>query len=265
MRAHGGFGEPNPFAAFAWAITLPLIAYAVLREGAWSVFRWLGALAATIGFVVLASTQSRGGVLGAAAGLGIIGAALILRQGRQTRVAASIAIAIAVAAGVTLMVDSSAWSPMSETTTQANWANQERTAHWAAAISMVEQNPISGVGAGGYGDHFRDATEYWRFRISRGHAHNAYLQVASEIGLPGLLAYAVFLATVLGSLIRRATTDERRWLAVGAAAVTIALVVHQLVDYLHVLSLGVLFAGLWAAALPAGNKGIPSREHNIAS
>ena len=26
MRAHGGFGEPNPYAAFIWAVTLPLVA-----------------------------------------------------------------------------------------------------------------------------------------------------------------------------------------------------------------------------------------------
>ena len=46
---------------------------------------------------------------------------------------------------------------------------------------------------------------------------------------------------------------------------TVALMVHQLVDYLHVLSLGLLFAGLWAAALPSDSRDISSREHNIAA
>jgi O-antigen ligase len=264
MRAHGAFGEPNPFGAFAWAITLPVIAYAVLHRESRAGLRWACALAGVGGMVVLALTQSRGGVLGALGGLAVIAFMLIARRRERTLLTGTIAVSLVAAAGIAVVVVAEPWSEMDQATTPANWANQERTAHWAAASEMIKQNPVSGVGAGGFGDHYRDATRFWRFRISQGHAHNAYLQVAAEIGLPGLLAYGLLLASILGSLIRRSLDLDQRWLAVGVAAVTVALVIHQLVDFLHVLSLGVLFAGLWAAALPAGNKGIPSREHNIA-
>jgi hypothetical protein len=66
-------------------------------------------------------------------------------------------------------------------------------------------------------------------------------------------------------LIGRLKASRTEWLAVGVAAMTVALLVHQLVDYLHVLSLGLLFAGLWAAALPTSIKGESSRELNIAA
>jgi O-antigen ligase len=165
---------------------------------------------------------------------------------------------------IVLFAFATPWHEIDAATTRGNWADQERTAHWVAAVHMVESHLVTGVGAGEFSANYRANTGLWRFRISRGHAHNAYLQVAAEVGLPGMLAYACLLAAILGSLIRRLRTNDGSWLALGVAAMTIALMVHQLVDYLHVLSLGLLFAGLWAAALPSDSRDISSREHNIA-
>jgi O-antigen ligase len=130
---------------------------------------------------------------------------------------------------------------------------------------MVEERPFSGVGAGGFSDQYRTHTEVWRFRISQGHAHDAYLQLAAEVGLPGMLAYVLMLAAIFGAIIQQARTEPHGWLPIGAMAMTVALLAHQMVDFLHVLSLGLLFAGLWAATLPSGIKGKSLREHNFAS
>jgi hypothetical protein len=70
---------------------------------------------------------------------------------------------------------------------------------------------------------------------------------------------------ILAAIIRRARIAQDSWLPIGAGAMTVALLTHQMVDFLHVLSLGLLFAGLWAASLPSGHKGKSSREHNFAS
>jgi O-antigen ligase len=265
MRAYGGFGEPNPFAACIWAITLPLAAFVAFAAWPSTRARAAAGAGAAIGLAALAFTQSRGGFLGAAAGVGLIGLIALLRARPRVRLGGLVVASGALAVAVLVVVHLAPWSEIGAETTPANWADQERTAHWAAAVTMIEGNPVLGAGAGQFSDHYRDATRFWRFRISRGHAHNAYLQIAAEVGLAGLLAYASLLCAVLGSLIGRLKTSRNDWLATGVAAVTIALVVHQLVDYLHVLSLGLLFAGLWAAALPTSIKGEPSRELNIAA
>jgi O-antigen ligase len=264
MRAYGGFGEPNPFAACVWAITLPLTAFVAFGRHSSMGIRLAAGASAAFGWAALVLTQSRGGFLGAAAGFGLIGLVALLRARPQVRLGGLLAIGAAIAVAVLVVVKLAPWSEIGAETTPSNWADQERTAHWAAAVSMIESHPIGGVGAGQFSDHYRDATRFWRFRISRGHAHNAYLHVAAEVGLPGLLAYACLLCAVLGSLIRRLKTTRDDWLAIGVAAMTIALLVHQLVDYLHVLSLGLLFAGLWAAALPTSIMGESTRELNIA-
>jgi O-antigen ligase len=263
MRAYGGFGEPNPFAACVWAITLPIVAFVAFAGWASTRVRVGAGAGAAIGVAALALTQSRGGFLGAAAGAGLIGLVALLRARPRVRLGGLVAGSAVIAVVALFVVHLAPWSEIGAVTTPVNWADQERTAHWAAAVAMVEGNPVLGVGAGQFSEHYRDATRFWRFRISRGHAHNAYLQVAAEVGLAGLLAYASLLCAVLGSLIGRLKASRTDWLAVGVAAMTVALLVHQLVDYLHVLSLGLLFAGLWAAALPTSIKGESSRELNI--
>jgi len=265
MRARGGFGEPNPYAAFIWAITLPLFAFAVAGQGYSRWLRWACAAGGALGLAALVMTQSRGGMLGVGAGLCVIGGVMLLRLKPRLRLIGLGGVATIAAAAIVLVAIASPWRERDAATTPGNWADQERTAHWVAAVHMVESHPVTGVGAGEFSANYRADTGYWRFRISRGHAHNAYLQLAAEVGLPVMLAYACLLAAILGSLIRRLRTTDENWLALGVAAMTVALMAHQLVDYLHVLSLGLLFAGLWAAALPSDSRDISSREYNIAA
>jgi len=265
MRAHGGFGEPNPYAAFIWAVTLPLVALASMGRGYPGKVRWIAAAVGALGIAALILTQSRGGILGIAVGLAVIAGVALLSLGTRTKLIGLGGAAALGAAAIVIVTVAAPWRESHSATTPGNWADQERTAHWVAAVHMVESHPLTGVGGGNFSSHYRAETGYWRFRISRGHAHNAYLQIAAEVGLPGMLGYACLLAAVVGSLIRRMRTTDGNWLALGVAAVTMALIVHQLVDYLHVLSLGLLFAGLWASALPSDSKGISSREHNIAA
>jgi O-antigen ligase len=69
---------------------------------------------------------------------------------------------------------------------------------WRAAVWMARQHPLTGVGLGGYGSEFAPAKlalldQGVRFydghvRFSFVNAHNEPLEVAAELGLPGLLA-----------------------------------------------------------------------------
>ena len=135
--------------------------------------------------------------------------------------------------------------------TTLNFAARERLAHWRAGIAMARNRPLLGVGAGNFSRHFRDDTSVWRFRVSRGHAHNAYIQAAAQTGFLGLAAYVALLgvvATRLAHALRQSGKTEYRPLVVGAAGVTVAFCVHNLFDYLHVLSFGIQLSIVWALA-----------------
>ena len=259
-RAFGAFGEPNPFGAFAVLVTLPCLARLV-RPRVWrgDFPAWLAAVGGLAGIGAIALSQSRGAFLGLAAGGVILALTGWAAKGFPHRraaitVAAAGAAILAIIAAV-LFEDTGRGVDV----TSANWAERERRAHWGAAARMVVDHPVLGIGAGGFDEHFRGDTTEWRFRISQGHAHNAYLQVAAETGVIGLAAYLGLLGALIWRLLARQGGDWRSW---GALAVTAAVAVHGIFDYLHVLSLGIVLSGIWANGLAGAPRGIAPGEHN---
>ncbi len=108
---------------------------------------------------------------------------------------------------------------------------------WSRAIYMIQDFPLTGVGMGTFG-HVADLL-YPFFFAAPGliaHAHNIFLQVAVDLGLPGLIAWlSVFgLAIVAaGKLYRAGHSHSQTWaLGLGAALICsqLALVTHGMVD-----------------------------------
>lgn len=146
--------------------------------------------------------------------------------------------------------------------TPANYAAVERMAHWQTGIAMFESDPVLGIGIGNFNDRFRDFYVNPRFSVSRGHAHNYYINAAAETGLVGLATYLALILTAAFTCIRAARsapTSLGRALGIGAVGVTTALMVHNVVEDLHVLNLGIQLSAIWALAviglryLPAGD------------
>jgi O-antigen ligase len=258
LRAYGLFGEPNPFAGYLEMATLPLLAVGLSAlSGNGRAFRWVGSLsllAAGAGVLGIALTQSRGGSLGLAAGLALILWFLWPRWGRILVTGGLLAALVLILspAGVGLRAAFGIDSLFNSGPTQitpANFAAQERLAHWGAALRMWLSEPWLGIGAGNYPVRFREFTPNWRFRISRGHAHSAYLQAAAQAGLVGLVCYLALLIVAWRRCLRaydRLMARDSRAFCIGAMAVTAAIMVHGVFEYLHVLSLGIVLSAVWA-------------------
>lgn len=262
-RVYATFGEPNPFAGYLEMSILLLIA--VIAGWVVHVRSWtrpanfpsrtsvlvLGAAVAGTGALV--ATQSRGGYVGFAAGLAVS----IWLTGGRVRLLGIVGGGICVllvllsplGASVRDRFGAESLSTGPTQVTVDNWAAQERAAHWRAAIAMAESAPFTGIGAGNYNDRFREETTVWRFRIPRGHAHNAYFQALAQAGLLGGLAYLSIVVVVgweIAKALKRQTDGVERALVIGVAAMTTAVAVHNLVEYLHVLSLGIQLSVIWA-------------------
>jgi len=208
------------------------IAFAVL--GAWSLQRRRPLIDVALGLIVCASvlTFSRAGWLGIAA----VGAVLAWAGGRRVWPALRPA-AVGLGAG---LAGALGWAILAHTPgvlraslEPSGYAGGvgNRTELWSAAWRMWRDHPLLGVGAGNFE---LDLPLYGLYGV-RTHANSWYLQSLAEGGLVLFCATLALLGAVVAALgganIVQRLRSASPWV-VAALAATLALALHQTVDFL---------------------------------
>jgi O-antigen ligase len=121
---------------------------------------------------------------------------------------------------------------------------------WSETLPLVRDFPVFGCGLGGYESSFsRYRSVGPQYAVD--YAHNDYLQLAAELGLPGFAVLVALAGTALASALRRALQGppaESTYIAAGAAGALGALALHSFVDFnLYVPANAI--AAAWAAGL----------------
>lgn len=261
MRVYSTFGTPNTLAAYV-EFTAPLLIVFSLF-GFKSSFRakiglpvWLASIVASgAGMLTLGLTQSRGGLIGMVVALVVVLFILPRRLQLATLVAGVVLIGafLITTPGQSQVQRFIDLFEEEETLIKTEHkALLGRGSLWGAAIRMIEDEPLTGIGAGEYDYHYREYTPGWLDRFPRGQAHNGWLQMGAQAGVPGMVAFTAWVAASLGAVagaIRRAQGEFPRLVAAGAFAILMAFTIHSLVDYLNVLSLGLQLSMITAAGL----------------
>ena len=118
----------------------------------------------------------------------------------------------------------------------------ERGDYWKVAFNMIKQHPILGVGVNTYHSKFPsyapDPT------VRQAYPHNSYLQMASEIGLPGLFVFILALGYAFRRSFKLSLAAET-----GMIPLRIALFAFLLQGFfdnnLYALQAAYLFWGTW--------------------
>ena len=222
-RAWGVGLDPN-YEALSMVMMIPLAAWMGRAEGG-LLWRSVGALTAVSLAGATFLTQSRGGLIA----LAVVGFAALLRARRKP--AARCALLAAFGALLTL-APTGLWQRFESIRLSGPPLNGDETAAQArlelivAGLGMVESHPLLGVGL----DGFKPAAPGYDPRLRESEtqyiAHNSYLQVAAETGLPGLLLYVALMAVGFGNC--RAAERCARDPALGdfAAAIRLALLAY---------------------------------------
>ncbi len=265
LRAYGTFAQPNPYAGYL-GLLLPL----ALSLAIWSLsnlrFRFAHlrriydlrftrsqifyGLSFGLLLTALFATQSRG----AWAGFAVAAVVTVAARSKQTALAVGMAAMMAVLAGLVgsfdwgvagtsavtqRLVDAAAVVTIDDISTievnDANFATIERLAHWQTAREMWRDHPWLGVGFGNY------AVVYPAYAVGRwldplGHAHNYWLNIGAEVGLVGIIVYAIFwILTFRVSLLALQIADSfQRAVAAGGLGILVHLQIHSLFDNLYV-------------------------------
>ncbi len=218
--------HPNIMAALM-ILLLPLpLAYflsAFPHRPTWSL--WL-AISGWMGIVLLL-TKSRGGYLAA-----VLAVILLLWLLRRRWLAVGLAGVTAVAA-LWLFVPMTAAPPATaDLTNPSTFAF--RLDVWRVALWMISDFPFTGAGLGAFNDV---GMRLYPFAENNNPgAHNIFLQVGVDLGIPGLIVYLAWLLlalTLASAALRRATAqadNDLQAMMAGALAGLVGYSLHGLVD-----------------------------------
>lgn len=114
---------------------------------------------------------------------------------------------------------------------------ESRIEIWSRALYMIQDFPFTGIGLGSFGPVADMLYPFFLFQPSTVfHAHNLFLQIAVDLGLPGLIAWlAIFLCMLRLSwrLYRLGRSNSDCWIAglgAGLLCSQVALAVHGMLD-----------------------------------
>lgn len=180
-RPGGVSGDANYFALCAVAALLVALHLVLTNRPRWEKLFLYGCLATTsVAFLMAAS---RGGILGLGAGLLF----LMLRSERGMR---SLGVVVLLMIPLVFVVPNTLLQRFSNPGKGDEEAVDHRLITWKAGLRMVATHPIAGVGVGAfefvvtqYEDLDPGKEPVWNL------AHNTYIEVAAELGIPGFLAY----------------------------------------------------------------------------
>ncbi len=229
-RSVGSFSDPISLGNVL-AVSLPLILVAAVTSAGRRPWQAAGlALAALVSVVGLGVTLSRTSWI--AAVVGVVVAALLAGRPWRLRLVTVVVVAgglgigvIARLAGPALGVRfASVFDPTASTVATAA-GDRTREQLWHASERTFLSHPIFGVGVNNL--HTKLAQQLANVGTFT-HAHETYLQVAAEAGLPGIAALFVFFGSVARDLV--ASTATRVWRA-SLAGSTVALLVCFTTDY----------------------------------
>lgn len=246
-RIAGSLEGPNQFAGWLNLIFPVLFARMLLHRSASLV------VAVALSGAATALTLSRSGIVAAFVAITIVVAMSRPPKSIGLRLAGGGAVVLIVLIGAALMVGFE-WHFFSLAEVPGPNHLGTRAILWSSAVELWQRSPILGIGAG----NFQLDLGLVGHPDVRTHANSVYLQFLAETGVVGFAALLWLIYATIAPFVRR---YSRRALVIGFAAANIAIVLHQIFDYLWffpkvggvwALLLGVAVAELLASREDAG-------------
>ena len=209
--------------------------------------------------LIILLTQSRGAFIGLLVGFG---PTILTRMRKRPSIAGPVLIIVLLAA---VLVPAAAWhrfQDISKVTSSETISEADKYGSAAQRLDILKvgwhifvDHPLLGVGIGCY----PEANAVYAPQLGRRDAHNTYITLAAEMGVPGLLLWLGMARSVLARVRRRRRSieaDDRTiqilWLE---RAMVGCLVAAFFASYSGITILYLLLGTLWAATNLLGTSG----------
>src|SRR3989338_2327205 len=238
IRLKSSLGSPNSLACFL-LLALPAAFYVWSEQKSWSPQSVFTVALLALFFTVFLSTLSRSAFLALAAALIAYG---LFRP--KTKLLGWVLVCLPLLLGSSRLFTANFITSLNP----ADITIGERLRFWKITWQMIQHSPWLGNGVNMYYQKFSGfapASEAYR-----GYAHNCYLQLWSEIGIFGLVAFLWPLAAILGkNAIRGKTSGEfslKNAIGIGLAAYLVQSFFDTNLYSLQVAMLFWVFWGVYA-------------------
>jgi O-antigen ligase len=232
--ATGFFANSNHMASLL-LVTIPFIVAvgATAREQAKDLKLRSAAIAIAGGglVVVILGLVLNGSLAGYGLGVPVVLASLLMLFGFRARVAAGVLAASGLASLIALAM---IWnSPVGgKLGGDAETSVSSRQIIFANSVDLVREFGLTGSGLGTFEKVYplhEDPAAVDREFVN--HAHNDYLELAVETGLPGIVLMLLFLAWWMAALVKMLRSPAADQFAVAGAIGSATLLLHSAVDY----------------------------------
>ncbi|MCW2778597.1 MAG: O-antigen polymerase [Frankiales bacterium] len=215
-RAGGPLDDPNDL-AFFFVAALPLAVALAAGQARAARRCWL--LAALVLAAGIAGTLSRGASVALVV---VLGWAVLRRLVPVRAVVAGLAVLAVAVAALAVGAPSVVATALHQKSYVASRNVDTRALRWGAALRMTADAPLLGLGPAGFRAHYPEyASQTSVDDATDVVAHEMYLEVAAELGLPALVAFLALLAAGARGA-RRAEDGDEAFLALGVQGALLA-------------------------------------------
>ncbi len=255
-RMVGPYENPNDLATFLMVVVLVVIAQVLNRPAQDRLRLWTSTL---LLLGCIAWTLSRGALIGLWTGLLFL---LFFSGRKKIRMGAGLLL------GTGLAFLFFRRNQLFDMLTFSDVGLRDRTVMWGTAWKMIEARPFLGQGLNTFMANFID----YAIGPNNGpaYAHNCFLQIAAETGIPGLVTFLLFLGALFATwrmALRKPDTSPEedpaglRVVLLGLAAGLLAFLVQSLFDTnLYALRQATLFWSLAGLATGLSSQLLIRRE-----
>jgi O-antigen ligase len=218
-----------------------------------AVFLWL--VVAVVLMAAIVFSRSRMGLLAACASLLVVFGLKMLQRKALPAVLgfAFVALSLCLAGWIGVRPALSRF----ESIGQEFSGGESRLSMWPGTLKMIAEHPLVGTGLGTFPVVYTEVQTTFLTQFVN-HAHNDYLEVSSDLGIPAALLLFASILFVLVHAVRTFLHGEGKYApAISLACVgsIVAILLHSLTDFnLHIPANALLFAVILGLALASTSK-----------